>query len=264
MYTVKTDLHTHTLFSGHAFSTIGENVAQAVRKGLEAIGMADHYSPLFLPQRQGGFPDWGPIMNMAALPKVIDGVRVLASVEIDLVDFEGHPACWDLPCPFTPPGAEPDTVAGRLLRSRDYAIASFHGFPGAGEGTAAQYTEMYCGALRNPLIHILGHPCRPGFPFDLEEVIRTAKETGKMLEINDHSFDSPEHIQNACRQLVIRCAEEEVPIVVSSDAHSAWFVGEFDRALTMLQEISFPERLIANRTLASFQEKKKKIPGRIL
>ena len=85
-----------------------------------------------------------------------------------------------------------------------------------------------------------------------------------MLEINDHSFDSPEHIQNACRQLAIRCAEEEVPIVVNSDAHSAWFVGEFDRALTMLQEISFPERLIANRTLASFQEQLEKIPGRIL
>ena len=29
MYTVQVDPHTHTIFSGHAFSTIGENAAAA-------------------------------------------------------------------------------------------------------------------------------------------------------------------------------------------------------------------------------------------
>ena len=44
MYSILTDLHTHTIYSGHAFSTIGENAAEAARNGLEAIAMTDHFS----------------------------------------------------------------------------------------------------------------------------------------------------------------------------------------------------------------------------
>lgn len=251
MYTVKVDPHTHTLFSGHAFSTIGENLAEAAKKGLTGLGMADHYSPGFLPQRNG-IPDFGPLMNMAAMPKAVDGVRVLASVEIDIVDFDGHVACWDLTPPFRPAGREAATVAEMLLSTRDYAIASVHMFPGCRDGSFSQYTDMYLNVLENPGIQIIGHPCRPGFLFDMDEVVRAAKRTGKMLEINDHTFDSPEEITSRCRQLALKCAEEGAQIVVSSDAHSAWFVGEFGRALKMLEEIHFPQELIANETLEKF------------
>lgn len=47
MYTVQVDPHTHTIFSGHAFSTIGENAAAAKKAGLLAIGMSEHYGPTF-------------------------------------------------------------------------------------------------------------------------------------------------------------------------------------------------------------------------
>ena len=38
------DLHTHTVASGHAFSTLKENIEEAAAKGLKAMGMSDHYS----------------------------------------------------------------------------------------------------------------------------------------------------------------------------------------------------------------------------
>ena len=36
------DLHTHAIMSGHAFSTIMENIAEAKNKGLQVYGLADH------------------------------------------------------------------------------------------------------------------------------------------------------------------------------------------------------------------------------
>ncbi|MCC8169437.1 MAG: hypothetical protein LIO59_03570 [Oscillospiraceae bacterium] len=48
--------------------------------------------------------------------------------------------------------------------------------------------------------------------------------------------------------------EKEVGIVVSSDAHISFDLGNYDSALGMLKEISFPEKLIMNRNLAAFEE----------
>ena len=250
MYSIQLDLHTHTIYSGHAFSTIGENAAEAARKGLEAIAMTDHFSPFMTPRRADGSPDMGPMMNFEALPKTINGVRVLSGVEIDIVDFEGHLAFCDC-FPNNFPGEGGVSIGERLLRSRDVVIASIHMFPGFRDGSAAQNTDLYIAALQNPYVDIIGHPCRPGLPFDHTAVARAAKQLGKCLEINDHSFDMPESTDN-CRALAIKCAEEGTHIVVSSDAHSAWFVGEFSRAVKMLEEIHFPQELIANESLAKF------------
>lgn len=252
MYQVKVDPHTHTIDSGHAFSTIGENVAVAASVGLEAIGMADHFGPVF---SHGEVPGFGAALNMAALPRQINGVTVLASAEIDIMDFEGHVGFWNKPLPFKRPGDPDDiTVNTPMLDSRDYAIASVHGFPGCREGTVAQNTEMYCRVLENPKIHIIGHPGRAGLRFDLEEVCKTAAAHGKMLEINEHSFDSDSRVTDECRRIAQCCARMGTKVVVSSDAHSAWFVGGFARALAMLEEIDFPEELIANRTLDEFMK----------
>ena len=43
-------------------------------------------------------------------------------------------------------------------------------------------------------------------------------------------------------------------ITVSSDAHSSFQVGSFESAVRMLESIDFPQELIANRTVESFEE----------
>ncbi len=40
------DLHTHTVSSGHAFSTLKENIEEARKKGLLALGTSDHASAM--------------------------------------------------------------------------------------------------------------------------------------------------------------------------------------------------------------------------
>ena len=36
------DLHTHTIVSGHAYSTLNENIAAAKQHGLKIYGISDH------------------------------------------------------------------------------------------------------------------------------------------------------------------------------------------------------------------------------
>ena len=244
MYQVKVDPHTHTIYSGHAFSTVGENAAEAAAQGLAGIGMTDHFG-IMTPRRPDGRLDFGPLLNFEGLPPFIRGVRVLQGVEIDIMDFDGRLAFWDEKAPFGRSGL---SVGEMLLQSREIVIASLHFFPGCKDGTEAQNTGMYIGAIENPYVDIIGHPCRPGVKFDCREVARAARDNGKFLEINEHTFDTPQAAPR-CRKLAEICAEESCPVVVSSDAHSAWMVGRFDQAFRMLDEIGFPQRLIANETL---------------
>lgn len=49
------DAHTHTIASGHAYSTLLENVNYAAEKGLELIGITDHAPAMARQLRLGIF-----------------------------------------------------------------------------------------------------------------------------------------------------------------------------------------------------------------
>ena len=252
MISVNVDVHTHTLFSGHAFSTIEENAIHAKEKGLEAIAMTDHFGFCFAHEtvKDRKLLNAGPSMNMEALPKVIHGVRILAGTEIDIVDFEGNLAGYDLPS-----WNQNETFADTMLDSRDIAIASVHSFPGHDKGTSAQNTKMYCNVAANPKVDIIGHLIRHGTLFEIDELLKVAKVSGCMIEINEHSFDFGENVVKGYRDLAVRCAEMGVNVVIGSDAHSSFFVGKFGRALSLLEEIGFPEELVANVNLDRLMKK---------
>lgn len=240
MIKIKVDPHTHTLFSGHAFNTITENAIAAERAGLEAIGMTDHYGPLFC-----DLSKFGAAMNMDALPKVIHHVRILAGTEIDIVDMQGTLAGMDTVTAFN----DKLSAGEMLLRSRELTIASVHNFKGVRDADAMQATQLYCNVLHNPYVDVIGHCGRSGMPFDIDEVVKTAAKTHKMIEINAHSFTQGAVIQSRCREIALACARHGAPIVVSSDAHSLYSIGKFDAALSMLDDIQFPEALVMNTSL---------------
>ncbi len=64
------DLHTHTVNSGHAYSTLTENVTAAVAHGLKAIGITDHG-----PALPGGAHDYH-FWNLRVLPDSAIDYRV--------------------------------------------------------------------------------------------------------------------------------------------------------------------------------------------
>lgn len=254
------DAHTHTLFSRHAYSTIGECVAAARLAGLELMGSTDHYSCMISasPQDSDGFIcDYQHFFNFAVWPRIWDGVRVLRGVEADIVDLGGHLFGWDITLYKSITGRpypHERTLREQIWGSIDYAIASIHNSSIADGATIGQTTDMYVQALDDPKVLILGHPGRAGVPFDLDTVLLAAKERGKLIEINEHSFSPhyPSRGRAVCERIAERCAELGVMISTGSDAHVACDVGRFDATHELLSRIHFPEELIATRSASVF------------
>ena len=77
------DLHTHTEASGHAFSTLKENIEEAAAKGLKAMGTSDHYSAM------PGSAQPIYFTNFKAIKEKILGVRIFTGMEANIIDLEG-------------------------------------------------------------------------------------------------------------------------------------------------------------------------------
>ena len=254
------DVHTHTLCSGHAYSTIGECVAAARAAGLELLGSTDHYSCMLAPT-PANCDQWLRVyqyfLNFSVWPRMWDGVHVLRGVEADIVDLDGHLFGWDVVLGEGITGRrfrEPQTLKEQVWRGIDYAIASIHDDTFAREASLVQTTEMYVRALDDPKVLILGHVGRADVPFDIDTVLLAAKERGKLIEINEHSFEPHygRRRHGLCRRIAERCAELGVMISTGTDAHIACDVGRFDAVAALLDEIRFPRELVATRSAEAF------------
>lgn len=247
MLTVKTDLHTHTIASGHAYSTIEENLRNAAELGIEAVGVADHFSGLFGGEKNG----FDSFINYKAVPREWHGVKFLHGAEVDIVDLKGRLYGQIEKANLDFIKGEKPTWEEMILNKLEYLIASVHMSDFTQGASIGQTTEMYCKALEHKKVLVIGHIGRARVPFDMDEVLLTAKRLNKMIEINNASFGYDESIQGKCKDVAIRCAELGVNIAVNSDAHSAYYVGRYDDAIKMLEEIHFPQELIANRSYES-------------
>lgn len=223
------DLHTHTMVSQHAYSTIYELSLAAKEKGLRAIAVTDH-GP--------GMPD-GAIAHhfycLAGLPKEVNGLTLYKGAETNIMDYNGT---LDMDSSF--------------LSRLDFVIASYHVECIAPLDIAA-HTRGWLGVIENPDIDCLGHCGNPAFSMDAETVVKACAKHGKIIEINASSFLVRPGSDKTCCEIAKLCKKYGVRIVVNSDAHSAWHVGELSRALVMLEEIQFPQELILNASEARLQ-----------
>ena len=224
-YKLIADLHTHTLASTHAYSTVTEMVRAAGEKGLYSLAITDHARTM------PGAPGPWYFSCLHELPLHYRGVLTIAGIEANVLDFEGN---IDL---------EPKD--GERL---DWVVASIHhlGLEGLKDPDVEKTTHLWLQVAKNPKVNVIGHSGDPLFAYDYEKVIPVFGENHKLVEINNHSFENrKENIEN-CKKIALCCKRHGVPIVVDSDAHFETSVGKFDFALEMLSEIDFPEELILN------------------
>lgn len=219
---IKAQMHIHTCYSAHAYSTVGETAAEAARLGIGLIAITDHGPDT---------PDSGHVWhfgNMGALPHNIHGVNVLRGAEANIIDYEG--------------GLD---LSGYYQSRLDFIIASYHRETLAAGGIEKN-TAAYVGALSNPYVDALGHCGWSCFEFDLDAVLSAAKKYDKLIEINNQTFTVRPGSAENCKKIARRCAELGVKIMVGADAHSAFMLNQTERALALLEEIHFPEELVMN------------------
>ncbi|MDR1391585.1 MAG: phosphatase [Clostridiales bacterium] len=227
---VLVDTHTHTCVSAHAYSTLKENLDIAKEKGLEMIVMTDH-----APNMVDGAHMWH-FYSMAWLPKKVNGIKILSGIEVDVLDGGILDVCEkDFVNHFKP----------------EVVVASFHE-PLYKPKTMRDHTEAWLNVVRNPMVDICGHSGDPRFIFEIEPVIMMAKKYNKCIEINNNSFVVRNGSRKFCLEIAKMCKKIGTKIVVSSDAHSCWQVGEFGDAIEMLKEIDFDEELVMNITAEKF------------
>ncbi len=216
------DTHTHTIDSGHAYSTWLENIKWASENGVKVLATTEHG-----PAMPGG-PHIFFFNNLKVLPREMYDVIHLRGCEANIVDFEGN---IDIPM--------------ETQNKLDLIIASLHDVV-IESGTEEQNTDALLNVMENPKVDILGHIGNPQFPICIEKVIKKAKEKNKIIEVNNSSFRSRPGSEKNCKKVIELCKKYEVNIIVSSDSHVCTQIGKFDVAHELLQEISFPEELIMN------------------
>lgn len=249
MIRIACDVHTHTLFSRHAYSTLEEDVRAAADQGFELLGVTDHFSEMLFDQQT--LRNFQYFINMGCWPREWHGVKLLHGCEADIVDGEGHLFGWDIPVEANitgEPYKEASTLKDRCFQGCDYVIASVHRKDFTLSATRAQNTQMYINALQDPKVLILGHLGRSGVAFELDPVIEAARDLGKLVELNESSLAEPAKASKSlipCEKIARRCAELGCMVSFGSDAHVSSTIARCATVKELLERVDFPEELVA-------------------
>lgn len=227
------DVHTHTIASGHAYSTLQEMAREAADRGLQILGITEH-SP--------GIPGTcNPIYfrNYHVVPRTMYGIELLLGAELNIIDYQGNIDLEDW-----------------YFRMLDIRIAGIHSLCYK-SGTIEENTQAMVGAISNPHVHIISHPGDGTVPLLFPPIVEAAKEHHTLLEINNSSLkpirNKPDARKNNIEILQL-CKKHEIPVILGSDAHISFDIACYDNIYPLLQETEFPEALIMNDKVEKFKQ----------
>lgn len=196
---IRGDLQVHTTASdGQA--TLEEMVDGARQRGYEYIAVTDHSPNIAVTRGLDAEALAARIEEIDALNERLDDIRILKSIEVDILE-DGS---LDLP----------DDILSRL----DICLAAVHSYFNL---SRTQQTDRIIRAMDNPNVDLLAHPTgrrlgkREPYEVDMERVMEAARERGCYLEINAQ----PERLD--LHDIHVRMAKEMgVKLAISTDAHS--------------------------------------------
>lgn len=229
------DTHTHSVASGHAYSTVDDLARTALQKGLYGFVLTDHG-----PALPGGTHPYH-FSNLRILPDQIFGVRFYRGIEANILDTRGS---LDLE----------DKLLGRL----DFVLAGLHEicFP---PKNREDHTRALLAALESPFVDAISHPGNPSYPVDYEAIVEAAARYGKALEINNASFKIRKGSDENCLYIAKLCVQKGASMVLGSDAHYHADLGRFEKALALVEMAfaqvkgdSTPEELLINSSVERF------------
>jgi len=205
---IKGDLQVQTNWTDGS-NSIEEMAMAAIAKGLEYIVITDHTKRLAM---TGGLDKKRILKQMVTIDELNHKFRVrgskfkvLKGTECDIL----KDGSLDLP--------------DKVLEKLDVVGVSVHSLFNL---SRQEQTERIKRAMNNPNVDIVFHPTgrliqrRAAYEVDMEEIVKTAKKTGIILEIDA----SPERL-DLRDQHIRMCVEAGVKMSIDSDAHS---INHFD------------------------------------
>ena len=220
------DMHTHTVASGHAYSTIHENIRFAKKHGMKFLGTSDHGSTM-----TGGPAEYF-FHNLKVVPREMDGVKILRGMEANILDVNGNI----------------DELDSKALDGLDYLIASLH-IVCIEPSTKEDNTMAILNVMDKEKVKIIGHPDDARYELDYEAIVKKAKEKNILLEVNNSSL-SPNTSREGARENILKylelCKEYGVRIIMGTDSHVCYDIGVFQYAEAIIEEANFPKELVIN------------------
>ena len=230
---IKIDTHSHTIMSGHAYSTLREMMMAAAKKGLQALAITEH-GPVM-----PGTCDVFYFHNVEVIPREFCGVELLMGVELNITNERGRVDLSESVC-----------------RKLDLVIASIHPFCFDGENETSVITNAYVAAMEKSYIHIIGHPDDSRSLPDYEILVKAAKRTNTLLEVNNSSL-SPYCYRMGVRENMLTmldlCKQYDVFVTTGSDAHVDSDVGDFERIKEIFGYCDFPQDLVVTKSYESLK-----------
>jgi len=224
------DLHTHTISSGHAYSTVMENARAAADRGIEMIAMTDHG-----PAMPGG-PHNYHFGNQRVIPDELFGVRILKGVEANVIDRDGN---LDLPV--------------ERLAALDIVLAGLHSVC-TPNGSVAENTEMMINGIKNPWVDVIVHPGNPEFLINAEAVVQAAVQYDVAVELNNSSLKvSRAGSRPYCEKILSLCKQYGAKIMVGTDSHFAFAIGDFTEAMVLLEKYDISPNAVVNTSITAIQ-----------
>lgn len=239
------DLHTHSLFSKHAYSSVKENIEEAKRQKLKYIAITDHYF--------GNGDDLekkNEVNRIKYLSERVntfeDGITVIGTAEFNL---------------------NQDVYTFEKLESLIWKPIGFHNwFLDTESVTLDSFLNLFIEAHKkgyNAFVHIERelHKINHGnYTFDelmsvLYKVVDYAKENDIWLEVNESSI-----VTNECggverlNSWLKYAKENKNKIYLGTDAHYCLEVGRFENTIKLLNDLEYPRDLILNCNLDMLEE----------
>lgn len=219
------DLHTHTIVSGHAYTTLLENINFCSKKGIKILGTSDHAPTM------PGSPHYWYFSNLKTVPRIIDDVIILKGCEANILDIDGN---IDLP--------------NYVIKNLDYMIASFHEPVFEPKSLEENTTAILNTIDKYDKVEILGHLGNPNYKLDYDSIVKKAKENDIMIEINNSSLSGGSRVGSNvnCEKIALLCKNYGTKVILTSDAHINLKIGDFSKSIELLNKIEMPKELIMN------------------
>jgi histidinol phosphatase-like PHP family hydrolase len=222
------DLQMHTVYSDGRAS-VSDMALSARSLGYEYMAITDHSKGLKI---AGGMNEAALAQQSreiaevnAALAQSGEKLHVLTALEMN-IDLDGH-----------------GDMEQEALDSLDLVLGSFHSKLRVSE----DQTSRYVAALRNPKVHVLGHPrgrkfnFRLGLTADWQKVFETAAELDKAVEIDGY----PDR-QDLNVELLELARDANVRISIGTDAHNQAEMRFIDVGVAAARKAGIEEGRILN------------------